>query len=1090
MRPGGTLFSLSNTALSAAVITVTTADNASPPAGETSFLQALNEVADGDTIRFDIPGDGPHYIVTPDGGYPFITADDVTIDGYSQPGASPNSNSILEPNNASIGIVLDSRERGGRTVLDFPGFGASESAILPLIGAKNFTVRGLSFLLRFADAPDDGSDEDPNVYCVAFVQDSTGGKVQGCWFGLDPNGTDVYSGRSSVASFRGSINDADVFSSDMVIGTDGDGTDDRAEFNIHVGMGLAIHLQTPDVKVFGNFINVLPDGSFFGGLLADGSAVPDFDIEAIENGAPENMVIGTDGDGIGDDQERNIFGPVGYTSLVEFWRSGNNITFAGNYVNVSIDGFTTATSLASLVDIRKQSSITIGSNFDGVSDDLEGNRIYNLQASFIRFHGSNGDDGGADAARIAVRGNTLVNLFSNVLLENQNISIATYYNAVLVDPEFDSVTLVAADDTGENLIVAVPPAQKDVYPTAIVEFYVLDPAGYEQGFLHGKNQLLTVVDNSDDDLDPEPDRVMVPISRLAVLGAIDITAMVTYSQDAGAATTTTGRAVSGIFSDPWTVVRLPEGPESLGADRIVFETDTANLDNWEPFTGVVGNSVFLVEANSFADGSTESQRYRVAFQPVSGGEPRVSDSFFTDAGEPYIGPINASRQNGNPGRVAGDRRPGQVHFITGGEASPHAFAPFQSGDRWAGGIDRGADGRYATVQVFSLDTASLEQTPLTRAIDPVLGRLTSGMPGTTPEISRFGGEVAFLDDGNVVVVIDDRSNLIASERSATAVILQPDGTVVKKPWVIGPGQIWSNLATHAGGFCIRAGGVLYFFDNAGDLRGQIDQGEGMPERLDFDRGRGDGTRIGAHINSPYVFLAGTVVEQTEGGQSRDGVRIAAWDSRDQTFLGIANMSEMAADRLGSDAFDLAGDFERVNLAVDALNRIAVAYEANFSNQNIGLDQSQTLVRVLEFNAGEGGFNALTPSFFAFINNGPDDIRTIRPSVAMTTSEILVAAKGEINRENDPSLGATTLAQTTFYTVFEHPRMTRMTRIKPNDIIRAHPSDPWLKPRKHFPHAKTPRPNAPRQMVRFEQIERKTSFFISRRNLTCDPRIKN
>src|SRR5256885_1235146 len=91
----------------AAVITVTTTNN--PGAG--SLLEALSNVHDGDEIQFNIPGPGPHYFATPFGGYPYITANDITIDGYSQPGAVANSNSILQPNNAQIKIVLDSRHR-------------------------------------------------------------------------------------------------------------------------------------------------------------------------------------------------------------------------------------------------------------------------------------------------------------------------------------------------------------------------------------------------------------------------------------------------------------------------------------------------------------------------------------------------------------------------------------------------------------------------------------------------------------------------------------------------------------------------------------------------------------------------------------------------------------------------------------------------------------------------------------------------------------------------------------------------------------------------------------------------------------------
>src|SRR5438270_5227089 len=82
----------------AAIITVTTTNNVSPLPGETSLKQAIAGLHDGDTIRFNIPGAGPYYIQTPTDGYALITNNNVTIDGYSQPGASPNTNTILAPN--------------------------------------------------------------------------------------------------------------------------------------------------------------------------------------------------------------------------------------------------------------------------------------------------------------------------------------------------------------------------------------------------------------------------------------------------------------------------------------------------------------------------------------------------------------------------------------------------------------------------------------------------------------------------------------------------------------------------------------------------------------------------------------------------------------------------------------------------------------------------------------------------------------------------------------------------------------------------------------------------------------------------------
>ena len=149
----------------AADITVNTVNNESPALNETSLLQALTAAQDGDSIRFNIPGAGPHVVVTPIGGYPLITANNLTIDGYSQPGSAANSNPILGGNNAQIKIVLDSTGTdtapnpgnpelplSRSTRLDLPafvgntGFGTSENAMLGIFGADNVTIRGLSFI--------------------------------------------------------------------------------------------------------------------------------------------------------------------------------------------------------------------------------------------------------------------------------------------------------------------------------------------------------------------------------------------------------------------------------------------------------------------------------------------------------------------------------------------------------------------------------------------------------------------------------------------------------------------------------------------------------------------------------------------------------------------------------------------------------------------------------------------------------------------------------------------------------------------------------------------------------------------------------
>ena len=473
-------------------------------------------------------------------------------------------------------------------------------------------------------------------------------------------------------------------------------------------------------------------------------------------------------------------------------------------------------------------------------------------------------------------------------------------------------------------------------------------------------------------------------------------------------------------------------------DTIVFNTGEDNLDNWEPFSSVVGNSVFVVEANTFAeDDLFVNQNYAVAFQPVAGGALVTSAGFYGDDGTPYTGPINGSRQNGNPGRVAADRRPGATTYVVGGEASPHLFDPFQSDGRWNLGFDRLGDGRYAAVQSFSLDPSTLASTSLSPTLDAINGRVTSGEAGGS-QIGRFGGDITVLDNGNIVVVADDRSQVLEPSNSSTAVILAPDGSVVKDSWVIDPRDIWSNVTSYLGGFAVRVHEIIYFHDNEGNLSGQVDIVNDLPSELiepgvaSFDTGRGDSTRINGHINSPYVYLAGAMgildaeglPVEDENFQSVQVVRIAAFDSTKSgaaSFVGSAVVNELANDLSGDEDKSFLPGLGRVNLASDALDRIAVAYEGTLRDEfgdSIGL--AQTFVRVLSFDGQSGEFGKLTPSFFAYVNQNDIDIRTFRPTVAMTTEAILVAGKGEINSGNDPDQGPDTPQQATFYTVFAHP----------------------------------------------------------------------
>ncbi len=125
-----------------------------------SALQEINASPDSEfvfTINFDIPGEGVHTIslnhFLPDLTHPAV------IDGFSQPGASPNTLPFDQGNNAKILVELDGSGTGG-------AFGFS------FVGGKT-RLKGLA-LYNFGSGIE--------------ISDGGGNVISGCFFGLNANG--------------------------------------------------------------------------------------------------------------------------------------------------------------------------------------------------------------------------------------------------------------------------------------------------------------------------------------------------------------------------------------------------------------------------------------------------------------------------------------------------------------------------------------------------------------------------------------------------------------------------------------------------------------------------------------------------------------------------------------------------------------------------------------------------------------------------------------------------------------------------------------------------------------------------------------
>ena len=208
-------------------ITAANTDTASGAAGEC--------VAGGgaDTISFNIPGAScPSGVCTiaPTSSLPTITQP-VTIDGYTQPGATANT--LAVGNNAVLRIELSGQSA--------PSFTDGLN-----ITAGGTTVRGLA-INRFSS----GS----GIQLTGAG--ATGNTITGNFIGTNAEGTEALDNPTGISISDNATNNR--------VGTDGNGTNDEAERNVvsgNGGTGIAINgAGTSDNIIAGNRIGTNAEGT-------------------------------------------------------------------------------------------------------------------------------------------------------------------------------------------------------------------------------------------------------------------------------------------------------------------------------------------------------------------------------------------------------------------------------------------------------------------------------------------------------------------------------------------------------------------------------------------------------------------------------------------------------------------------------------------------------------------------------------------------------------------------------------------------------------------------------------------------------------
>jgi IPT/TIG domain/S-layer homology domain len=214
------LLCLSSLPLAAVTFTVINTDDSGPG----SFRQAIfdaNAAPGLDTIAFGIPGAGVHTI-SPATPLPGIT-DTVVIDGYSQPGASPNT----DPDGFDGTLLIELSGAGGGPMNGIQ------------ISAGGSTVRGL-VINRFAGLTTDAGN-------AIFLNTAGGNHIEGNFLGTDAGGTTAQ------------INEDNA----IIVGSGGNfigGATPGARNVIAASGRVALFILTGGNVIQGNFIGTQKDG--------------------------------------------------------------------------------------------------------------------------------------------------------------------------------------------------------------------------------------------------------------------------------------------------------------------------------------------------------------------------------------------------------------------------------------------------------------------------------------------------------------------------------------------------------------------------------------------------------------------------------------------------------------------------------------------------------------------------------------------------------------------------------------------------------------------------------------------------------------
>ncbi len=227
-------------------------------------------------------------------------------------------------------------------------------------------------------------------------------------------------------------------STGIIVGTNGDGTTDANEGNLLVGNGPyppaspgfndggIIVFNTNHSRFSGNIIGLDLNGVSSGNLINNGSGI-------LLSDRSTNNIVGTNGDGMGDNNEGNT---ISFNVLYGIWvlsRSNSNL-IAGNSIG-GVDVNEIDVSNGSFgVNIDNSSNNLIGTNADGVSEVFKPNRFSNISGD-IQIKSGNSTSANQNADNNIIAGNYIP----------QGITIISY-----TSPFTSDNNIIGSDGSGIN----------------------------------------------------------------------------------------------------------------------------------------------------------------------------------------------------------------------------------------------------------------------------------------------------------------------------------------------------------------------------------------------------------------------------------------------------------------------------------------------------------------------------------------------------------------------------------------------------------------------------------------------------------------